>query len=459
MDTYDIPAIGTIAKLYKIGKYATELSHVYQMSLEEIRDWQSERLRRIVRHAYDNVELYKRKWNEVGIGPEDIKTIDDLNRLPIVTKEDLRKSFPEGMMAKNYDSKDCRMMATSGSSGTPIKIFVERDRVLFDMAKSFFWMKLTGFEKSLGTTKFGKSLGIVVTREDSMECVMDNEISWPYKGRMHRCNVMDEPKNHVKALNDVKPNTLITYPSVLKNIALFALGEKVEVHQPELIITSGEIFDNHTKKVAEKVFSGQFLNHYGATEGGTIASECPKHEGLHVSWNVIVELMSNGEVVQPGTPGQVVITDLYKKATPIIRYAGLGDVAIMKAGWGACNVKSFVLESVEGRLVDSIILEDGKIVHPYTLTLLMQDVPFISKFQIIQKEMNEIEILIVEERNIGVQPLDQRSKIGRELINHFKEILGDKVKIRIEKVDDIPNSPGSYSHSPVISLVEKNEFL
>jgi len=453
----NIPFISTIIKLHEIRKYSAEISRIYRMNPEELRELQLNYLKKIVIYAYNNVKLYREKWDKAGVSPKDIKEIEDLHKLPIITKNDLKNFFPGGILAKNYSREDCCIISTSGSTGTPVRIFVERDRILFDIARSIVWSRFTGI-------RMGTIVGIVVTSRDSIEYVYGRGIPWFLrrrrfftKRRMYRFDVRDYPKNHISAVNKIKPDSLLTYPSVLKNMALTALEEGITISQPRLIITFGEVLDMHTRKIIEKVFNSEIINVYGATETGTIASECLKHEGLHIAWNIIVELIKNGKPVSYGEPGQVVVTDLIKNATPIIRYSGLGDVAVMKRGWGTCNLKSPLLELIEGRLVDSVILKDGRIIHPYTLTLLIQDIPFIAKFQIIQKEVDEMEILIVPEKTKDTKtlPSSTENKLGREICKRFKKELGDKMKINITFVEDIPRRPGSYTYATVLSLVSK----
>jgi hypothetical protein len=111
--------------------------------------FQSKNLRRIVKHAYENVEMYRRKWKEKGVVPEDIKVIDDLYKLPIITKDDIKRCTPDELFAKNYDLKDCYVVGTSGSTGSPLKIFVERGKILYDIASIWIWSIITreGFGK------------------------------------------------------------------------------------------------------------------------------------------------------------------------------------------------------------------------------------------------------------------------------------------------------------------------
>jgi phenylacetate-CoA ligase len=166
--------------------------------------------------------------------------------------------------------------------------------------------------------------------------------------------------------------------------------------------------------------------------------------------------MSEGKAVPPGVSGQVVVTDLNRFATPIIRYSGLHDLAVMKDGWGSCKFKSPMLELIEGRMVDSIILPDGRIVSPYTLILLILEVPFIERFQIIQEQMDEITILLVKERSSEAVYFDRDNKIEQEIIERFKKVCGDKVKIQTKTIQEIPES---FRQARVISRVKKNTFL
>ena len=105
----------------EILSYVQDLLLEEQMIQENYQAIQSDRLVSLVKHAYDNVDFYRKKYDAAGIRPEDIKSVDDICRLPLVTKEDLKVNFP--ILANNLTAKDCQVFGTTGSTGSPLKIY------------------------------------------------------------------------------------------------------------------------------------------------------------------------------------------------------------------------------------------------------------------------------------------------------------------------------------------------
>jgi phenylacetate-CoA ligase len=151
----------------------------------------------------------------------------------------------------------------------------------------------------------------------------------------------------------------------------------------------------------------------------------------------------------PGVPGSVVLTNLSNMSTPIIRYSGMGDVAVFDSEPCPCGDRQPLLKVVEGRLVDSLVLGNGKLVHPFTLTLALENIPLIAKFQIVQERLDSVRVLIVPEtRSNG------HRTIPEEIRQSLRKSLGERVQITVDLVTDIPEmgKPGFHT---VKSLVPK----
>ncbi|HDM25549.1 MAG TPA: phenylacetate--CoA ligase family protein [Thermoplasmatales archaeon] len=448
----DIPILGTFIKLHKVKKYGKKIRSLIELNPEELKKFQLERLKKILKYAYENVELYRRKWDEAGVKPDDIKSLDDLYKIPITTKDDFRQGYPDKILSKEFKPEDCHIVGTSGSTGSPVKIFLDREKSFFEIAVSSKGMvgKYIGF-------KIKKPLSIVVTDEDALEILATKEFK---QAKKFVFDALDSPENHVRIINKIKPDFIFSYPSVLRNISILVKEQGIKIAKPKLIVTVGETMDPPTRKMIEETFECEILDAYGSTEVGLIGVECSKHQGIHlVPWKVIVELVDeNGMPVPPGTPGRVIVTDLFSKATPIIRYSGLGDIATLKRGYCSCGAKTPVLERIEGRYVDSIVLPDRKIIHPFSLTLALQDIPFVNKFQIRQEKIDKIDILIVKEKNVDAKKASfaKGSPLWKKIMMRYKKILGDKVSISIKTVPDIPRRPGSHKYATVVSMLKKD---
>jgi phenylacetate-CoA ligase len=266
----------------------------------------------------------------------------------------------------------------------------------------------------------------------------------------HAISATETTEVHLRALAEYKPDTLLTYPSVLRNLAIVARDQGITVHQPKALAVTAELLDEPTKHLISSVFKGEIVNSYGSTEGGTMAMECRQHRGLHVaSTAVILELLKDGRPVAPGSPGNVVLTNLINRSTPIIRYSGMGDVAVFDSEQCPCGNRQPLLKVIEGRIVDSLVLSDGRLIHPFTLTLALEHVPMIAKFQIVQECFGSVRALIVPERGS-----DGHQAICEKTRQNLRELLGERIQIRIDLVEDIPESRQPGFHT-VKSLVAK----
>ncbi len=458
------PVLGRMLKR-RIREYA-ERQNFEQESYHEL---QGERLKAIVRHAYENVELYREKYDEVGVKPEDIKSVDDIHKLPVITKEDLVRNFPHGIVAKNIPAANYQVVSTSGSTGMPIKIYKDKGQLAKtygerdSLAVAIFSLIGTPEKLLQVYTPEGEKRGlmvIIVPDRGSLEQMISQEtirLSTFVPRFFEVLNALDDPREHLSALERLRPDMLFTYPSVLKNMAILAQEEQIRVPQLKLLITAAEVLDSHTRKVISQTFEGELINYYGATEANIIALECTKHEGLHVQCNrVVLEILKDGKPAPPGSPGKVVITDLRNRSTPIIRYSGLGDVAVLSDKECSCGNKFPLLKQIEGRVVDSLILPNKQVIHPYSLTLSLEHVPSIAKFQVIQERMDKVRVLIVPRKNELEEGLFREGEqLWSMVMENFRKLLGEDVHITIEQMEDIPGSLGLHYQPIVRSLVKK----
>lgn len=407
------------------------------------------RLRYLVKYAYENVELYRRKYDAAGIKPGDIRSIDDLPKLPIITKKDLVEGYPDNIIAKSIKRDDCYVAGTSGSTGIPVRVYKSRDLVSLGMIASLFMNQLIGIY--LGIKQRPKTLlSIFVVTPDSIEGIGPTEKrklpAFCFKHCMD-LNALDPAWKHIEALNSFKPDSVFTYPSVLRNMAVYAHQHNIELHQPMLLMVSGELLDEHTRGLITRAFKGELLNWYITTECGTIATECINHKGLHLrDTSVMLELVKNGKPVAPGEKGEVVVTDLWNEATPIIRYAGLRDVGVISHETCDCKQKTPLLKVIEGRITDSVVLSDGRLLHPFSLTLALEHLSGIASFQIIQEDLHNIKVLVVPESE-GTEQLANAVK------DSLSKVICNGVAVRTHFVDEIPHLSNGQCHRVVISRV------
>lgn len=423
----------------------------------EFEEFRNARLRAVIRNAYENVALYRAKWEAAGLSPEDIQTVNDLEKLPLTSKEDFRLADPAEIHSTAIQPHRCFTITTSGSTGSPMQFRIDEKKALLDTALSIP-KHLVG----LPPVGVGRAVRDFLWRRDIafMAIVMKEEylyhqMFWTMKHTV--VEALEPVDTHIKEINRKRPEVLYTYPSVLRTVCIRARESKVVMHQPALIMVVGEVVDAPLRESARQVFDTDLLDVYGSTEAGHIAAQCSEHAGLHIlSAKVILELIDDqGGKVEDGERGRVVVTDLFSRATPLIRYTGLGDYAVCSARPCACGRSYPLLDRIEGRIADTVVLPDGRKILPYQLTLILQGVPFLGKFQIRQEQPDLLRILLVKDRVPEAEAVSfaPESPIGQDILRRFEQALEARVRIELVTVEEIQPPPGLRKFPIVVSCL------
>jgi phenylacetate-CoA ligase len=429
----------------------------------KIQAYQLRRIRHLVRHAYDNVPLYRRKYDSAGIKPGDIRTLSDFKTLPVLTKEELQSGFPDDILSKRVNPKSCYVVSTSGHSGSPVKLYRRKSElriIPFGYFMLYPWLPL--FIKQITGVNTGWRVSAILPRDESydlFQAVKAFAVIPPMlrKGLQFIATESDTAEMY-EAINMHNPDIIASDLSALKNIVSYASARNLPLPAVKLLFVGSELIDRGARNLLQEAFKARLIEHYGSEEAGTIAIECPRGDGLHILWRVnMVEILNNGKDVPNGTPGQMVVTNLLNTATPIIRYAGMGDIATISATPCSCKANTPLLKMIDGRMVDSFYLPDGRTVHPFRLTIPMEHIPGVLRYQIRQERKDFVRVLLLPSAQLEG---DNKEAVTRELssriIAGLGEILGGDVRIEVKLVDDLPQPPGSrHKLQPVISLVER----
>lgn len=426
---------------------------------------QSERLRRLVHYAYENVEMYRRKYDVAGVKPEDIRSIADIHKLPLVTKSDLRDDYPGGILSRRFRDTDCFVVSSTGTTGDPVRVFKRRQKALDLLATAplalMLLPRLAAVMKAEGIER--RTLAIVAMDEDCVTYSTLQEVQKAprfVRGSLDIVNSLAEPEEHIRALLEYRPHVLISYPGVLRSVAALARRTGVTLPQPKLLVIGGELMDDYTRKAIASAFRGKLVEHYGATEVGAVALGCPQEGRLHIMCMLsILEVVHNGEPVPPGVPGKAVVTDLWNMATPVIRYSGLDDVLVLGDEQCPCGSKLPVIKVIHGRTVDSFVLPDGELIHPGRLLFALAHIPEIAYYQVIQEQVDKVRVLVVEEGGGDrgkPSPFAEGQPTWGMIVERFRKLLGSDVQVTIEVVNEIPRPAGSRFYPVVRSLVDKS---
>ncbi len=447
--------------MFVIKTFDEEIPIMSECEKLRIENYQLRRLQHLVRYAYDNVPLYRCKYDAAGVNPRDIKTLEDFKALPILTKEELQASFPDKILSRRVNPKSCYVVSTSGHSGSPVKLYrrtSELQIIPFGYFMLYPWFPL--MVRHVTGVKTGGRVSVIIPQDeayDLYQAVKAFEKIPPFMRRnLQYIATESDTAEQYEALSRHKPGIIASDLSALKNIVAFASARNLPVPAAKLLFVGSELIDRHSRKLLQDSFKAKLIEHYGSEEAGTIAFECPNGGGLHILWRInFVEILEEGKDVPAGIPGQMVVTNLLNTATPIIRYAGMGDTATIAPGLCSCKAHSPLLKMVDGRIVNSFILPDGRIVHPFRLTIPMEHIPGIWRYQIRQERADFVRVLLVaEDRHTGSSEAPENKELFSRIISGLGEILGNGIKIEVTLVDDMPQPVGSrHKLQPVISLV------
>jgi phenylacetate-CoA ligase len=433
--------------------------------VKDINNYQFKRIRNIINYAYNNVPLYRNKYDAAGIKPQDIRTLSDFNTIPLLTKKELQEGFPNEMLSRKVNPASCYIVSTSGHTGSPVKLY-RRKRELYALPIIYYliYPLLPYFIKRISGIKTGHRITVILPQDESYDLYRTIKIFNKLPGFMTKSlqyiSNETDVDSQLKDLNRHQPDFILSDLSVLKNIATYARNSSLELPSVKVLFVGSELIDGNSRRLLQNSFNANVIEHYGSEEAGTMAMECPQGKKLHIVWRAnYIEILKNGEKVPAGTPGQVIVTTLLNTATPIIRYSGMDDIATMSPNPCSCGSKWPLLKMIDGRIVDSILLPNGNIVHPFNLTIAIENINGIRQYQIRQEKPNLVRILLVAEgEQTKVKGISGETVLSQRIIYSLREVLGESVNIEVNVVDEIPKPAGSrHKFQPVVSLINNHD--
>ncbi len=402
----------------------------------ELEAIQRKKLKDLINHAYDNVPYYRRLFDSVNIKPEDIKEVKDLVALPITDKSVMRSMEKSEIMARNIEPEKCVEIFTSGSTGMPAHIyFSKEDYELLDLVylRSFL-------ENGL---KYRHRRAFVLDPHS-----FDTKKRWYHRmGLATYTNISCflSPQEQVQILKITRPDFIHGYPSSLSQIARLMLDSRTNGIRPSIVSTAAELLHRKDRELIAMAFGVDPYDRYAARECGNIAWECDEHHGYHMNIDtLVVEFIKDGRPVEPGQRGDVVVTNLHSYAMPFIRYR-IGDVGVPSDKACKCGMELPMMEIIEGRDEDFIVLRGGRSVSPMIVTGTLDHIPGIKQFRVIQEDLCSLAAVVAKGKNFGPDTVD---RVGREL----KGILGENIDIRCQAVEDIPRDPSGKVRAVISRL-------
>lgn len=384
------------------------------------------RLIKGIKRAYNDVPYYKKIYDDWGVDIDDINTLDDLRKLPYITKDEIREQFPSGIVSKKYKVAKCHYSATTGSTGRSLPFVFSESTFAFYIATGVRMYTMIGYRPW-----------------HKMAYIKYTKLNYPRLGPFFRTEHIPSTitaEEQIAMLRRVKPDLLLGYASLVFEIAQKLTPEDRELIKPKFIGINSELSTKTQREFISKVFGCPVYDEYSTEETWMVASQC--REGnyhLYID-NVWVEFLDkDGFPVKPGEDGEMFLTTIRSDAMPFIRYR-IGDIGRYSEKKCPCGLGYPILESFEGRADDSFILPSGKYVS--SLKILNTFTKYIKKylhlmeeFKIIQKERGFIVIQLIKGK-------EYNDRQFQELIDSLHAIFAEPVNVKVEFVDYININTG-----------------
>jgi len=448
-----------------IGDYLPDICRLEKYDSFRIKKYRDLVFRKFIKYAY-TVPLYKKKYKDAGIHPEDIRGIDDIEKLPIIRREDLLNNFPAGLIPPGSE-KSVVSVNTSGSTRNPVSYYIDQYGTMKTLIiyvrelrrYGFRWNKsrismIANFYSQTGPTRYFDT-GAMPTLKPFFSL-----------NNFQLLNADDDLKDMINRIDKFKPEFIAGFPGPLRHLALLRNKGYGKNIKPKCFISSGGLLDKYVKKDIEETFGARVFNLYGATESGPISFEC-EEGSFHINSDFIYleTVDSAGTELSKGKSGRLVLTRFYGKGTPFIRYTGMGDIIKLKDGICNCGLETELIEKVHGRIKESIVLPDKKVIFPDALAnvpgkvMHMLKTEKINRIQIVQNSLNKIEVLVIideDKRKVGASV----ETFFNQLKTEYRELFGSEVELEVKEVTKLISEEGREDSTPgILSKIDVNKYI
>ncbi len=409
------------------------------MPREQLVALQLERLREMLRNAYDNVPLHRARLDAAGVDPAGIASLDDVRHLPFTVKTDLRDQYPFGMLARPL-SEITRVHASSGTTGKPTV-------VAYTPSDLSNWSDLVA--RSFAGA--GARAGDVVHNAYGYG-LFTGGLGAHYGAERLGCAVVPvsggSTERQVQLIVDLKARVLCATPSYALAIAEVAekMGVDLSRGPLQIGIFGAEPWSDAMRHEVEKRLGVKAVDIYGLSEimGPGVACECEHRNGLH-GWedHFLFEVIDpdSGQPLPEGEAGELVITTLTKQALPMIRYR-TRDITKLTTAPCDCGRTHVRILRVTGRNDDMLIIR-GVNVYPSQVEAVLVGLPDVAPhYQLVVERHGSLDNVSIEaEAQPGV-PESEYARIGKQITHHVKSMIGISTAVEVKKPGEIPRSQG-----------------
>lgn len=409
-------------------------------SPEKLRELQDERLVKQVKHVWDNVPYYRKKMEEKGVTPDDIKGVDDLHKLPFLSKADLRDAYPYGLLAAPL--KDCvRIQSTSGTTGRRVVAFYTKNDIdLWEDCCARAIVAAGGTDEDVVQVAYGYGL---FTGGAGLH------------GGSHKVGSLTLPMSsgntdrQLQFMTDLGSTILCCTPSyaayLAESIHERGLRDKIKLKAG---IFGAEAWSEKMRQEIQNQLGIKAYDIYGLTEisGPGVAFECSEQTGMHINEDhFIAEIIDpdTGEVLPDGTQGELVFTSITKEAFPLLRYR-TRDICVLTREKCSCGRTLVKMCKPMGRSDDMLIVK-GVNVFPSQIETVLIEQGYQANYQIIVDRVNNsdtLEVMVEMTQDNFSDNLGKITEMEKSLVAALKAMLGIYTKVRLVAPKSITRSEG-----------------
>jgi phenylacetate-CoA ligase len=444
----DLPALAIRHVLYPLWAARNGSSRLRHFaSLEKSQYWPRQALldqqwslfKAMLAHAFETCPYYRRKYQEAGIAPDDIRSREDLDRVPTLTKEEIQEHRDE-LVSSRYHVRDLIADMTGGSTGSPMQFYYDRERLESRVGATLRHNRWAGWE-------IGDRAAILWGAPQDTKVsgrLRDRLRTWIQERRlMLDASEISEASMaaFAQALSEYRPTVIQAYANTLGLFAQYVEAEGIRGIRPRGIVCSAEVLTEENRRLIEETFGCPVFNRYGCREFAVIASECDAHQGLHVNAeNLLVEALVDGRS-RSGEDGEIVITDLRNFGMPLMRYR-IRDVGRIEAHSCNCARGLPLMTLSGGRVTDFLRATSGAKVSGIVIaTYVITNIPGVRQIQFVQNKPGAVTINLVKGP-------EWSATAQAELSARARRYLGEDMQLRIEYWDRIPlEKSGKYRFS------------
>ena len=404
-------------KAYK--EYYKELKELDKLKLEEKIEYQNKELVKFINYAYNNSKFYHELYKDINIS--EIKTVEDLKKLPIVTKEMIRNNINEVVTIERKNAVEGH---TGGTTGKSLVVLYTKEDMMKRMAILDYFKEKVGFKnnKMKRATFNGKHI---------VPQTQNKKVFWRYnlfnkQMIFSSFHLMEENyKYYVECLNKFKPQAIDGFFTSMCDVAKYIERNNLKLDfQPLAIFPTSETLSDEGVKLLERVFKCNVYNQYASSEGAPLITEC-KCRKLHMNMlDGIFEFKENSD--------EILITSFTTYGTPLIRYE-IGDSIILSDNQNCkCGNETVIVDKIEGRSRDFLYATNGCKINSGNVSNIFKNVPnAVVKVQIVQEELKKIIIKLVIDKK------QYKKDYEGLIISEAKAKLGNDMEVKLDIVDNI----------------------